>query len=332
MTYCDIKLTVYAMAHFTQNTILGPLFRFAATLGVSGKLICDEAGLDLAAATATGSLVPSAAIIDAVECAGLASGYPNFGLLMAERVEPRIIGMPALAAEHCRSIAEYYALMQAHLGQHTNGYGLTLDEDISGGVARLRIFARGRYPPRHFAEAFLAIQARGFRQFLGADWRPRKIFVAHSKLGTVGDYARSFGTDVVFEAGQNAIVFSAEDLLWRAAGGTPDIAQPHDLAGQVSTLIQTLLPARQARIEAVAEALMLTPRTLQRRLGQQGTSFSDLLADIRLMRARDYLGRQSLSATETAARLGFGDLSALSRFLRQNGAGSSRSLMKWARP
>lgn len=337
MTNYDIELTNYAMPHFAQNTILEPLFRFAATLGVSRERICDDAGLDLAAATTTGALVPASGIIDAVECAALATGYPNFGLLLAERLEPRIIGMPVLIAEQCRSIADYYELLHRHLGHHTTGYSLNLDHYPSGGVARLRIFSRGRHEPRHYAEAFLAIQARGFRQFLGPDWRPRKIFLGHSKLGSVGDYARAFDADVVFEAGQNAIAFSAGDLRWRAAGvegalraqlGQSTVAADRDIGGKVSTIIRTLLSSRAANIETVAAALALTPRTLQRKLGQHGTSFSCLLADLRLRLARDFLGRQALSATETAARLGFGDLSALSRFLRQNGAGSCRALMK----
>ena len=316
------------MAHFTQNTILAPLFRYAATLGVSTERICEAAGIAPALAIATGALVPAAAIIDAVECAGIASGYPNFGLLLAERVEPRIIGMPVLLAEQGRSIDDYYELLQQHLRHHTTGYSLSLDHDISGGVGRLRILARGRQQPRHFAEAFLAIQARSFRQFLGPDWRPRKIFLAHAKLGTVGDYARAFDTDLVFEAGQNAIVFSAEDLLWQALPeGVGGIDEP-DIVRRVSFLLRPLLASRGADVAAVAAALALTPRTLQRQLARHGTSFSGLLAELRLTLARDFLGRQALSATETAMRLGFSDLSALSRFLRQNGAGSCRELMK----
>lgn len=316
------------MTHFTQNTVLAPLLRYAATLGVSTERICSAARLDPALAEATGALVPAAAIIDAIECAGIASGYPNFGLLLAERVEPRIIGMPILLAEQGRSIADYYALLQQHLGHHTTGYSLSLDQDVSGGVGRLRIIARGRQQPRHFAEAFVAIQARSFRQFLGADWRPRKIFLAHPMLGTVGDYAHAFDTDVVFEAGQNAIVFSADDLLWRARLDDAGLVNDHDLVRRTAALIRTLLASRQANVEEVAAALALTPRTLQRHLRKHGTSFSRLLSYSRLSLARDCLSRQALSATETAERLGFNDLSALSRFVRQNGAGSCRSLMQ----
>ena len=148
------------MAHFIQNTSLEPLFRFAATLGVSPERICDAAGLDLVAATISGGLVPASAAIDAVECASIASGYPNFGLLMSERLQSRTIGLPALIAEQCRSIPDYYDLMQQYLGRHTTGYALLLDHDVSGGAGRLRILSRGEQEPRQFAEMALAIHAR----------------------------------------------------------------------------------------------------------------------------------------------------------------------------
>ncbi|MEY2927896.1 MAG: hypothetical protein RL367_2373, partial [Pseudomonadota bacterium] len=122
------------MSHFAQNTSLEPLFRFAATLGIRAEDICDAIDLDIQAATISGGLVPAAAVIDAVEWVAAASDTPNFGLRMAERIEPRIIGLPALIAEQCRSIPDYYDLLQAHLGQHTTGYSFALDHDAFGGV------------------------------------------------------------------------------------------------------------------------------------------------------------------------------------------------------
>jgi AraC-like DNA-binding protein len=124
-------------------------------------------------------------------------------------------------------------------------------------------------------------------------------------------------------------------LLWRAARhGTEirnqlihlaDTAQT-DLVGRVSVLIRSLLPTREAKIEAVAAALSMSPRTLQRELRRSGTSFSNLIAEIRVGLARDYLGREAISATDASARLGFAEPSVLSRFLRKQVGVSSRGL------
>jgi AraC-like DNA-binding protein len=325
------------MSHFAQNTSLEPLFRFAATLGIRAEDICDAIDLDIQAATISGGLVPAAAVIDAVEWVAAASGTPNFGLRMAERIEPRIIGLPALSAEQCRSIPDYYDLLLAHLGQHTTGYSFALDHDGFGGVGRLRIISRGRHEPRHFAEAVLAIHIRAFPQFLGAHWRPGKVLLAHDQLGNAHDYARAFGTEIVFRAGYNAIIFSAADLLWRTPDHGSDMrlhlervaaAGRHDVAGRASAMIRMLLPSGGATIGAVSAALFMNPRTLQRKLRHAGTSFSHLLAETRIALARDYLGRGAISATEAAARLGFAEVSVFSRFVRKQLGVSSRTLMR----
>lgn len=325
------------MPYLAQNTSLEPLFRFAASLGIRADNICDAIGLDLQAATVNSGLIPATAVIDAVEWVAAMSQTANFGLLMAERIEPRIIGLPALIAEQSRSIADYYDLIAAHLGQHSTGYTFMLDQDGPGGVGRLRILSRGRHEPRHFVEAVLAIQLRVFSQFLGPKWRPTKVLLAHTQLGRAGDYARAFGTQVVFQAGYNAIVFSADDLLWRAAhpGNETRRQLQHvaattqtDLNGRVIAIIRTLLPTREMTIEAVAAALSMNSRTLQRRLQRSGTNFSRLLAETRTGLARDYLGREAISASETASRLGFAEPSVLSRFMRKHIGVSPRRLRK----
>jgi AraC-like DNA-binding protein len=340
LTDHDKLLIDHAMASLARNTSLEPLFRFAATLGLQADDICDAIGLDLQAATAGSRLIRSSAVIDAVEWIAATSGTHNFGLLVAERIEPRIIGLPALIAEQCESIADYYGLMSAHLGQHSTGYAFVLDQEAGGGVGRLRVLSRGREEPRHFVEAVLAIQTRVFPQFLGPHWHPVKILLAHDRLGRAGDYDRAFGCEVVFRAGCNAIVFSASDLLWRAAGPGAEIRSQllqvadtvqRDLVGRVSVMIRTLLPKRGATIEAVAAALSMSVRTLQRGLRRSGTNFSSLVAEIRVDLARDYLGREAISATEVASRLGFKEPSVLSRFLRKHTGVSSRGLRKNAR-
>lgn len=340
MTNDDKKLTICDMDYLTQNAAFESLFSFTSGLGVSREALCDAAGIDVFAATVGGGLVPATAMIDAVEFAASATGLPNFGLLMAERLDSRIIGFPALIAERCGSIHDYYALMQQHMRHHTTGYSLLLDEDATGGVGRLRIIAQGRFKPVQFAEAVLAVHARAFRQFLGAGWRPGKVLLAHRQLGNASDYRRGFGTEVVFEAGQNAITFAPNDLQWRAAGQTAIVRSQLErigaqdfanVADRTAAIIRAFLPKGEASLDAVAATLAMTPRRLQRQLASSGTSYSRLLAGIRTVLARDYLGRPGARASEVAGLLGFSDLTALSRFVREALGVSPRELINRAR-
>lgn len=62
--------------------------------------------------------------------------------------------------------------------------------------------------------------------------------------------------------------------------------------------------------EVVARRLGMSVRTLQRRLGEEGTSFREIRDSVRLSRARRLLTEARLSISEVAERLGFADVSA----------------------
>ncbi|MCY1013835.1 helix-turn-helix transcriptional regulator [Nannocystis pusilla] len=65
-------------------------------------------------------------------------------------------------------------------------------------------------------------------------------------------------------------------------------------------------------------------RTMQRRLRQAGTSFRDVVDDVRREAALAQLGRRDATVTDIAFMLGFSDLSAFSRaFRRWTGASPS---------
>ena len=68
-----------------------------------------------------------------------------------------------------------------------------------------------------------------------------------------------------------------------------------------------LLPSGHATIEAIADRLAMSKRTLQRRLGDEGQSFRQQLDRTHEQLARHYLKQPGLSTSEIAFLLGFED-------------------------
>jgi AraC-like DNA-binding protein len=87
-----------------------------------------------------------------------------------------------------------------------------------------------------------------------------------------------------------------------------------DVIAHVSRAIEMRLPRGDVRIEAVASALAITHRTLQRRLTEAGTSYRSVLAHVR-RRRRAELHRDGVSEPKTAELLGFVDVRAMRRSL-----------------
>ena len=81
------------------------------------------------------------------------------------------------------------------------------------------------------------------------------------------------------------------------------------VAVDVRRVLVTQLPWRFSRVERMADELGMHPRTLRRRLEAQGTSYREILTDVRRLLAIDYLRKTRMTIEEIATRLGYSDAS-----------------------
>lgn len=129
-----------------------------------------------------------------------------------------------------------------------------------------------------------------------------------------------------------ALVLSHEQLKRPVAAAEPDLggylehhaetvlaslASRSPVSRQVREAIWVELKSGQPTLERVAEDLHVSPRTLQRRLSQEGTSFSDLLEELRRSMATLLLNRNDLAIHEVAFLLGYSEPSAFYRAFRR---------------
>ena len=96
----------------------------------------------------------------------------------------------------------------------------------------------------------------------------------------------------IFEAQCEQICDDLDD-----GGGFTEVVRQH--------LLQ--LPNQVSSLERIAERLHTTPRTIQRKLSQEHTSYHELVENIRRNLAIEYLKTTALSLEDIAARLGYAD-------------------------
>ncbi len=97
----------------------------------------------------------------------------------------------------------------------------------------------------------------------------------------------------------------------------PPLAEDSTLAGSIRPLIKVMLHDGEPTIDRIAASALMSVRTLQRRLNDEGTSFSAELETVRKMLAADLLGESSATIGEISERLGYSSPSALSRAVRR---------------
>jgi len=91
------------------------------------------------------------------------------------------------------------------------------------------------------------------------------------------------------------------------------------LAEKVRKLLHVEL-AWPASFEEVAASLRMSPRTLRRKLREEGTSFREVISEVRIQLVEKHLGEMILTLEEIAHGLGF-----------RNAAGLRRAIARWTR-
>ena len=80
----------------------------------------------------------------------------------------------------------------------------------------------------------------------------------------------------------------------------------------VRNAIGKLIPKGQATLVQAAEVMGCSARTIQRRLAEQGLSYSHMVDEMRFIKARELIQQQEKIA-EVATRLGYADAGSFTR-------------------
>jgi AraC-like DNA-binding protein len=161
---------------------------------------------------------------------------------------------------------------------------------------------------------------------------PAEIHFAHAEPRYVEAYSRYFGCPVFFGGGTNDIVFHRSALAAPMVRSDPDVSEAYEqharklierlpavegTAGRVRRIVIEQLRGGEVTMEFMALRLAMSVPTLRRRLDQEGTTFSDIVDEIRHELAERYLREPSMAVSEVAFLLGFSSESAFHRAFRR---------------
>jgi AraC-like DNA-binding protein len=89
------------------------------------------------------------------------------------------------------------------------------------------------------------------------------------------------------------------------------------VVARVRDAIAAELRGGSPRLESIARRLAMSPRTLQRRLADEGRLFNDVLDEMRVRAAKAYLARRDVAGAEVAYLLGFAEQSSFTHAFRR---------------
>lgn len=168
------------------------------------------------------------------------------------------------------------------------------------------------------------------KEVAGPDWSPREISLGYRTKTALPDIELFAGSRILCGTGETYFTFPRTLLGQRFPGvssrehGTGnsgcglDHPLPNDLGGVVQVQIESFLRQGVYKVDAIAESLAMSKRSLQRLLAEQGLSYSQMLAEIRQRLAADWLENTDKSVGEIACDLGYTDASNFSRAFRRH--------------
>jgi AraC-like DNA-binding protein len=181
-------------------------------------------------------------------------------------------------------------------------------------------------------DARLSVVVAAAREITGTEVSPLEVHFPYERPLDVAEHQRYFRCPLRFDEPRAAVLFRNDDLDRPVAAGDETLSLYLDrladevmeelkdrssISVRVRRAIWTELGAGPPTLERIASALSLSPRTLQRRLRDAGTSFCTLLDSFRQQMALHLLRDRNLAIYEVAFLLGYSDPSAFYRAFRR---------------
>jgi AraC-like DNA-binding protein len=208
----------------------------------------------------------------------------------------------------------------------------------TGGRARLMLTQRSFLGPgfRAVVASLWAISnAIVLRQIIADDFRPLRVELESPRPADPAEVellVRTLGSPVAFGATASTLEVPPAVLRRPVVGADPVLEAamtryvaelqarlPDDstLSGRLGRLLLQTLAAGEPTLVEVARQIGSTPRTLQRRLHAEGTSFNKLLDTVRCQLALAQIEGKRASLDEVAFLLGFGKSSSFHRAFKR---------------
>jgi AraC-like DNA-binding protein len=313
------------------GTLALMIVRALEARGFDGQGLAARAGIDVAALHDPNLRLAIAATTCLWRLAVDTTGDACFGLWAARFVSHTTFHGLGFAVFASRTLHEAFERLVR--------YGRLVSD-----VAELQLTRVGERELLHFVpikgqprpadeaiDAILCLVVRAARMLSGGRVRPIGVRLERPEPCPSEPFRKVFRAPVQFGQRENVLEFAVCDVDEPLPTGNADLARHNDEAVErylarieqerVSNRLRRWLADQlgdgEPAEEAAAQALGMSPRSLQRRLQEEGITYREILNGTRQEMARAYLEERHASVTEIAFLLGFSDSNSFSRAFRR---------------
>jgi AraC-like DNA-binding protein len=310
----------------------------------NANTLLTRVGIDPGLLDRANAVVCFRTFVNLLELAASELDCPDFGMrLGAHQGGAKVLGPLEVAMKNSRTLGEAFG----YCAEHIQAYSPATQIRMEPGGAECRPLMRfeiviGRLPhQRQAVEHALLLAHHAALGLSDGRSHSREVWFVHEGLAPAASYRAHFGVPIRFGQPFNALFFKTEDLEYEIVGRDPQLyelassfidskfpATAQVISSQVRAVVARLLAVGRCTHEEVTASLGIHPRTLQRRLREEGVSFEAIKDEVRRDIALRYLRQPGVSLTRVAAMVGYSEPSVLSRSCYRWFAASPRQLRK----
>jgi AraC-like DNA-binding protein len=257
-----------------------------------------------------------------------ATGDPAFGLKVASHIKATSFHALSYAISASSTLKEAFERAQrfSHIGSDAVDY-----EFMLCGCEYHFVIAPSADLGDEPIDALVGSHLRMCRSLIGRDYSPLRIEFRRSMPWKIDDFVSLLRAPLIFDAPDTRLVFDRESIERPLDSGNPELARHNDAIAlkylsqlerdNIEVRVREVLPQRLASGEPsqedIAEILGMSARTLQRKLGEAGTTYKEILDDTRHALALAYLSASRHSVSDVTYLLGFSAGSCFTRAFRR---------------
>ncbi len=308
-------------AAMIRASVLGPLIRRLDEMGQADRLLARNAmsRQDLADPYTPISLARYNILFEA---AAMALKDPAIGLKLGLAVQPADLGPLGLlftaAATPRAALARFSALLAALQGG--TQAALHVHDELT--FWTYLIDDPAIWPRRQDSEFSMAAICKLLQSAAGPGLHPVEAQFEHDAPASTAVHERVFQAPLRFGQPANRLIFANADLDQQHGAADPGLTlvlerhiaelmrepdQADDIVQSVKRMIGATLGQDKITVPRLAAGLGISPRTLQRRLGESDTSLRQLLREHRQAMADLHVRTGQRSQASMAEALGYSD-------------------------
>lgn len=269
-----------------------------------------------------------------LEASAARTGRGDFGLRLAQVQDIGVLGPLGIVMQNAATVREAWELGARYVFVHSPGLVVQLHDDsrlVAGAVdASVQVRLPKLPAQRQVIDLCLGHVHQNTRLLAGSRYQLRAVALPHRPLVSLAVYKRFFAAPVYTEQPMAALCLSRETLRADLSSANPALRQitedylerhfrapGENITTRVRQALRRSLGTPHGSKEGIAGLLAMHPRTLQRHLAAEHSSFEVLRDEMRKEAALRYLRETQMPLGQLADLLGLSEQSALSRSCRR---------------